>query len=248
VTPLLSVQGVTKRYGSLEAVAGVSLEVAEGAIVGLIGPNGAGKTTLMNLIAGSVGEWTGEIHFRGRPLRRLRPHDIARLGISRTFQVAQPFTEMSLVENVMVGALFGGRERLGVAGARSKALAILDATSLADRADRPAASLNPAERKRLEIAKALSSGPELVLLDELMAGLNATEVDAMMGLIGQLRDSGLSILMVEHVMRAVTSLADRVVVLDLGRKVAEGPPAEVLGDERVIGAYLGRRGIRRERA
>jgi branched-chain amino acid transport system ATP-binding protein len=248
MTVLLDVQSVTKRYESLDAVDEVSFQVDEGKIVALIGPNGAGKTTTMNLIAGSVKKWTGEIYFRSRPIKRLRPHEIARLGVARTFQVAHPFTEMSLVENVMVGALFGRRKGMGVSAARMKALSVLESLSLADQADQPAESLNPAERKRLEIARALSMEPQLVLMDELMAGLNGAEVDVVIELIGRMRDDGISILMVEHVMRAVTSLADSVVVLDLGRKVAEGTAADVLGDELVIGAYLGRRGRRREHA
>jgi branched-chain amino acid transport system ATP-binding protein len=248
MTVLLDIQGVTKRYGNLRAVEGVSFQVAEGTIVGLIGPNGAGKTTIMNLIAGSVTRWSGEIYLRGRSLRGMRPYRIARLGVARTFQVAQPFTEMSLVENVMVGALFGRHAGLGMSAARMGALAILESVGLADQADQPAESLNAPARKRLEIARALSMEPQLVLMDELMAGLNAAEVDVVIELIGRLRGQGISILMVEHVMRAVSSLADHVVVLDLGRKVAEGPAPQVLGDELVIGAYLGRRGKRRAHA
>jgi branched-chain amino acid transport system ATP-binding protein len=243
MTALLEVRGVTKRYGALVVVAGVSFEVAEGTIVALIGPNGAGKTTTLNLIAGSSDDWTGEIHFRGRALRGRRPYAIARLGIARTFQVAQPFTEMTLIENVMVGALFGRADRLGIPGARGKAIDLLETLDLAEQAYQPAESLNPAQRKRLELARALSTEPRLILIDELMAGLNAAEVDVMIELLGRIRDSGISILMVEHVMRAVTSLSDRVVVLDLGRKVTEGPAAKVLANERVIGAYLGRRGM-----
>ena len=242
MTALLDVRAVTKRYGALVAVAGVSFEVAERAIVAVIGPNGAGKTTMMNLVAGSVDDWTGEIDFQGRPLRGRRPYAIARLGIARTFQVAQPFTEMTLIENVMVGALFGRADRLGLPAARLKATELLETLDLGERTHEPAESLNPAERKRLELAKALSTEPRLMLIDELMAGLNAAEVDVMIQVLGRIRDHRVSILMVEHVMRAVTSLSDRVVVLDLGRKVAEGPAAHVLADERVIGAYLGRRG------
>ncbi len=245
---LLDVRGVTKQYGNLTAVADVSFELAEGEILGLIGPNGAGKTTVVNLIAGSVKKWAGEIRFRNHPLRRLRTHQIGRLGIARTFQVAQPFTEMSLLENVMVGALFGRRQAQRMAAARTKGLAVLESVGLADKANQPAASLNAPERKRLEIARVLAMEPQLVLLDEVMAGLNPAEVDLAIELIGRVRAQGVSMLMVEHVMRAVTSLADRVVVLHHGEKVSEGPPLEVLRDELVIGAYLGRRGTRRERS
>jgi branched-chain amino acid transport system ATP-binding protein len=242
----LEVHSVTKRYGGLIVVDEVSFEVAEGTIVSLIGPNGAGKTTTMNLIAGSIKSWTGEIRFCGQSLRRLRPHAIARLGIARTFQVSQPFTDMSLVDNVLVGALFGRRDRLAMSAARSKAMALLESVGLAEQAQEPAETLNPAGRKRLELARALSTDPRLVLIDELMAGLNPTEVDAMVELVDGIRSGGISILMVEHVMRVVTSLADRVVVLDLGKKIAEGPAVDILHDERVIDAYLGRRGTRRE--
>lgn len=243
---LLAVQAATKRYGGLVVVDELSFEVAEGTIVALIGPNGAGKTTTMNLIAGSVGSWTGEIRFGGRSIRRLRPHAIARLGIARTFQVSQPFTDMSLAENVLVGALFGRRERLSMSDARSRAMELLESVGLADLAHQPADSLNPAGRKRLELARALSTNPRLVLIDELMAGLNPTEVDAVIELVGRIRSEGISVLMVEHVMRVVSGLADRVVVLDLGRKIAEGPVDEVLHDDRVIDAYLGRRREHRE--
>ena len=240
MTELLEVHGVSKRYGGLVVVDGLDFEVAEHAIVALIGPNGAGKTTILNAIAGSVDGWTGDIRFRERSLRRLRPYAIARLGIARTFQVAQPFTRMTLMENVMVGALFGRADRLATAAAREEAMALLDSVELGGKAHEPAESLNPAERKRLELAKALSTEPRLVLMDELMAGLNAAEVEEMVELIRRIRDRGVSILMVEHVMGAVSRLSDRVVVLELGRKVADGPPERVLADERVISAYMGR--------
>ena len=243
MTALLQVRGVTKRYGGLVVVDGLDFEVGEHEIVALIGPNGAGKTTMMNAIAGSVAGWTGDIRFRDRPLRRLRPYAIARLGIARTFQVAQPFTQMTLLENVMVGALFGRSERLATSGARIRAMALLESLELAGQAHEPAESLNPAERKRLELARALSTEPQLVLMDELMAGLNAAEVAGVIELIRRIRDGGVSILMVEHVLSAVRSLSDRLIVLELGRKVAEGPADHVLADERVIDAYMGRRVI-----
>jgi branched-chain amino acid transport system ATP-binding protein len=242
---LLEARNVTKRYGRLTAVDGVSFDVDEGEILGLIGPNGAGKTTLVNVITGSAPGWTGEIRFRGRSLRRLRPYRIGRLGIARSFQIAQPFAVMTVVENVIVGALYGRGQRGRVAAARASALEILEPLGLAGKADQPAESLNPAERKRLEIAKALATEPELLLLDEVMAGLNAAEVDLAVELIRHVRERGVSIVMIEHVMRAISSLADRLVVLHHGEKILEGPPADVLGDEVVIGAYLGARSAAR---
>ena len=248
MSALLEARGVTKHYGSLAAVMDVSFELAEGEILGLIGPNGAGKTTIVNLIAGSVKKWTGEICFGGHSLRRLAPHEVGRLGIARTFQVATPFVGMSLLENVMVGALFGRSATRRTAAARSKAVAVLKALDLADQANRPAASLNASERKRLELARALAMEPRLVLLDEVMAGLNPAEVELAIELVRRVRDQGVSILMVEHVMPAITSLADRIVVLHHGENVSEGPPTDVLSDELVIGAYLGRRGKRPEQS
>ncbi len=241
MSALLEVRAVTKRFGSLAAVSDVSLDLGEGEILALIGPNGAGKTTVVNLIAGSVKKWTGEIRFRGRPLRRLQPHEIGRLGIARTFQVAQPFKDMSVLENVMVGALFARRGSPRMAAARSQGLAILESLGLEDKASQPATSLNAPERKRLEIARALAMEPQLLLLDEVMAGLSPSEVDSTLKTVERVRAEGVSILMVEHVMRAVTRLADRVIVLHHGETVSEGPPSEVLSDDFVISAYLGRR-------
>ena len=245
MSALLEVRNVTKRYGRLAAVAGLSFDVQEGEVLGLIGPNGAGKTTLVNVIAGSAPGWTGDIRFRGRSLRRLRPYRIGRLGIARSFQIAQPFAVMSVVENVIVGALYGRGKRGSVSAARASALRILEPLGLAGKADVPAESLNPAERKRLEIAKALATEPSLLLLDEVMAGLNAAEIDLAVELIRHVREQGVSIVLIEHVMRAISSLADRVVVLHHGEKMLEGPPADVLADEVVIGAYLGARSAAR---
>jgi branched-chain amino acid transport system ATP-binding protein len=243
---LLEARNVTKRYGNLIAVADVSLELEEGEILGLIGPNGAGKTTLVNVITGTAPGWTGDIRFRGRSLQRLRPYQIGRLGIARSFQIAQPFGAMSLVENVMVGALYGQGRRVHLRAARAASLEILESLDLAEKADLLAESLNAAERKRLEIAKALAMEPALLLLDEVMAGLNAAEVDLAVELIRHVRERGIAIVMIEHVMRAVTQLADRVVVLQHGEKVSEGTPSAVLSDELVISAYLGRGDTLRE--
>ena len=242
MTALLETLHVQKRFGSLAALAGVTLSIGEGEIVGLIGPNGAGKTTFVNVVAGSAPGWTGEIRFRSRSLRGLRPHQIARLGIARAFQVAQPFTAMTVAENVMVGALHGGPGRLGVAAARRKALEVLEPLELAGKADAPADALSAPERKRLELAKALAMEPSLLMLDEVMAGLNPAEVELAVELIRDIRARGVTILMIDHVIHAIESVADRVIVLHHGQKILEGPTADVLRDEQVIAAYLGSRG------
>ena len=237
---LLSVENVTRRFGGVVALDRVSFDAAEGEIVGLIGPNGAGKTTLVNVVAGSAPGWTGEIRFRGRALRGLRPHRIARLGVARTFQIAQPFAGMTVRENVVVGGLYGHAEG-GVRASTARADELLAALDLIEKADEPAQTLNAPERKRLEVARALSMDPSLLLLDEVMAGLNAAEVQLAVDLIRRVHARGVTILLIEHVMQAIASLAERVIVLHHGEKIVEGPTTEVLSDELVIGAYLGSR-------
>lgn len=238
---LLEVCGVTKRYGSLAALHEVGFTIGEGEIVGLIGPNGAGKTTLVNVVSGSAPGWSGDVRFRDRTLRGHKPHQIARLGIARTFQIAQPFDRMTAVENVMVGALFGHGDGAKVRVARRRAEELLGSLGLAEKASLPAESLNAPERKRLEVAKALALEPSLLLLDEVMAGLNPAEVGQAVELIEQVRARGVAILLIEHVMQAIASLADRVVVLHHGEKIVEGTAEDVLRDQQVIGAYLGSR-------
>jgi len=237
---LLELQHVTKRYGSLAALSDVGLEIGEGEIVAVIGPNGAGKTTLVNVISGSAPGWAGAIRFQGRSLRGLKPHRIARLGVARTFQIAQPFAAMTVLENVVVGGLYGHAEG-GVRVARERAEELLAELDLAGKADEPAETLSAPERKRLEIARALSMAPTLLLLDEVMAGLNAAEIELAVELVRKVHARGVSILLIEHVMQAISLLANRVVVLHHGLKLAEGTSAEVLADEQVIGAYLGSR-------
>lgn len=237
---VLELEGVTKRYGNLSALSDVTFSVGRGEIVGLIGPNGAGKTTLVNVVAGSAPGWSGEIRFEGRSLRGLQPYRLGRLGIARTFQIAQPFTAMTVLENVVVGGLYGHAEG-GVRVARERAEELLAELDLTARADEPAESLSAPERKRLEIARALSMAPTLLLLDEVMAGLNASEIDLAVELVRKVHARGVTILLIEHVMQAISLLADRVVVLHHGVKLAEGATAEVLADEQVIGAYLGSR-------
>jgi branched-chain amino acid transport system ATP-binding protein len=240
--PLLEVRDLTRRFGALTAVDGVSFAVWPGEILGCIGPNGAGKTTLINLIDGLLAPHGGDILFGGQSIRRLAPHQRSRLGIARTFQVVKPLLGMTVRENVMVGALFGteGHTRtLGEAG--RKAEEALELVGLAAKQAWPVEQLTLADRKALELARALAMGPRLLLLDEVMAGLNPAEVARKLELLRRLNERGVTMLVIEHVMQVVMTLSHRVVVLHHGQKIAEGPPRAVAADERVIRAYLGAR-------
>jgi branched-chain amino acid transport system ATP-binding protein len=233
---LLEVADVRKRFDGLEALAGVSLDVATGEIVGLIGPNGAGKTTLFHLISGFLRPDGGDVRFDGLSTRGLRPHQVCQRGLVRTFQIVKPFPALTVLENVRVGAL--ARARTFEAATR-KAREVLALVSLEDRADRPARGLTVADRKRLELARALATEPRLLLLDEVMAGLTPTETERVVDLCRTIQASGIAILLIEHVMRAVMTLSQRVVVLDHGSTIASGPPARIASDPRVVEAYLG---------
>jgi branched-chain amino acid transport system ATP-binding protein len=236
--PLLEVEAISKRFRGLQAVDGVSFDVPEGRILALIGPNGAGKTTIFNMIAGVFQPDAGRIHFAGRDVTGLRPHRICAAGVARTFQLVKPFGALGVLENVVVGAL---RRAPSLAAARADAEQLLARFGLAEKAQAPAASLTLPERKRLEIARALATRPRLLLLDEVMSGLRPLEIDAMVAVFRDLvRGTGLTILLTEHVMRAVMALSDRVVVVHHGQKIAEGAPAEVARDARVLECYLGR--------
>jgi branched-chain amino acid transport system ATP-binding protein len=240
MTALLTVAGLCKRFGGVQAVKDLSFSVGEGEIVGLIGPNGAGKTTAFALISGFLVADAGEVRFRGRDLRGLKPHQVNALGLARTFQIMRPFPRLSVVRNVMIATL-GRHPAPAEAGRRARA--ILDELGLGARAETPAGSLTLAERKRLELARALGTEPVLLLLDEVMSGLNEAETERMVELVRAINRRGVAVLLIEHVMRAVMSLAQRIVVLNYGERIAEGHPEEVAADRRVIEAYLGDEGI-----
>jgi branched-chain amino acid transport system ATP-binding protein len=234
--PLLSLERVTKRFGGLTAVREVSLEVRGGDLLGIIGPNGAGKTTLFNVIAGYYRPEEGRIAFDGREVTGWPAHEIARLGLTRTFQIVKPFGNLSVLDNVMIGAL---TRRPTVREARADAERVIDTCGLSPHATAAARALPLALRKRLEVARALATRPRLLLLDEVMAGLNPTELTAMVQLIRRLHADGLTLIVIEHIMAAMMRLARRIVMLHHGEKLAEGTPREIVADRRVIDAYLG---------
>ena len=239
---ILEARGLTRRFQGLVALADVSFTLRRGEILGLVGPNGAGKTTLVSLIGGTLAPSAGALLFEGRRVERLAPYRRAHLGIARTFQVMKPFPGLSALENVTVGALFGRDGGIRVrARAREEAEGWLAFTGLAHRRDQRADQLGGPDRKRLELAKALALRPKLLLLDEVMAGLNPTEIDEVVAVIKRVRETGVSILVIEHVIKAIRSLSDRVFVLHHGEKIAEGPAEAVFADPRVVEAYLGRR-------
>jgi branched-chain amino acid transport system ATP-binding protein len=237
---LLQVKSVSRRFGGVRALNDISFDMQAGEILGLMGANGAGKTTLFSIIAGNIPPSAGEIWFDDHRIDGLGPHKVNRLGIARTFQIVRPFANMTVLENTTVGALYGRGQTKSQRRARERCMRILDEVGLADRADMLASALTLAGRKRLEVARALATEPRLLLLDEVLAGLNATEARDALDLLRQLRKSrSLSIIVIEHVMKALMQLSERIIVLHDGLKVMEGVPAEVANDPRVIKAYLG---------
>jgi branched-chain amino acid transport system ATP-binding protein len=247
VSPLLEAEGLARRFGGLQAVDGVSLTLEPGSVLGLIGPNGAGKSTLVNLMSGVERPTGGRLLLDGRDLTGARPWVFARAGVARTFQVGKPFRGLTVAENVTTGALYGAEPERHRRAARARAEAVLLRVGLADRADARVAELPVSAVRRLELARALAQRPRLLFLDEMLAGLRRTEIDAILGLLRSVRDEGVAIVFVEHVVRAVFAVSDTVLVLDQGRILAQGTPAEIAADERVIAAYLGRRHAERHR-
>jgi len=233
---LLRVTGLGKRYGGVRAVENLNFEVRRGQVVGLIGPNGAGKTTLFSLIGGAEKPSAGKIEFEGRPITGLRPSRIAQLGIARTFQIVRPLPRLTVLENIMTGAYCRVTRR---SSAHEIALSWLEFTGLIHRKDALARNLTIADRKRLEITRALATQPRLLLLDEVMAGLTPTETEAAVELLQRIRQRGITMVIIEHVMRVIMSISDTLIVLNYGEKIAAGDPQTVAHDPAVIRAYLG---------
>jgi len=238
MSDLLEARGVSKRFGGLQAVSEVSFHIRQGEILGLIGPNGAGKTTLFNIVNGVYKPDKGSIRFMGEDITGLAPNRVVKMGLARTHQIVKPLNSLSVLDNVTVGACFG-RESLGLHAAREIAREVLKRVGLSERAESSARNLTLAAKKRLEVARALAAKPTLLLLDEVLAGLNPTEVEQMIELVLQIRKDGVSVFMIEHVMQAMMKLSDRIVVLNFGKKLAEGTPLEIARDPQVIEAYLG---------
>jgi branched-chain amino acid transport system ATP-binding protein len=237
--PLLQVEGLTKFFGGLAAVRDVTFDVHEREIFGIIGPNGAGKTTMFSLIAGSHPPTSGTIRYRGKDVTGLKPFALVKTGIARTHQIVRPFREMTVLENVVVAASYGRLNLRNMAAVRRRAFEILESVGLAEMADSSSSILSVGNQKRLEIARALATGPELFLCDEICGGLTHTETAAMLALLRRIRDTGTTIMYVEHDVKAIASICDRILVLNYGKKLSEGTPDHIQTDPAVIEAYLG---------
>jgi branched-chain amino acid transport system ATP-binding protein len=247
VSALLETRELSRRFGGLQALADVSLEVDSGQVLGIIGPNGAGKTTLINLMTGYVAPSSGKVLIAGKDMTGRKPWVVAHAGVARTFQIVKPFRAMTVRENVAMGAMYGPKKADSLSESLGRADEVLDRVGLAPKTESRPDELTVADRKRLELAKALAMRPKLLLLDEVMAGLRPNEVDESVELIRSLKAEGMAIAAIEHVMKAIMAISDQVLVLYEGKKLTQGSPDDVAGDERVIEAYLGERFARRQR-
>jgi branched-chain amino acid transport system ATP-binding protein len=236
-TPILSIVGVTKTFGGLVAVNDLSMDIHEGEAVGLMGPNGAGKTTIISIISGQYKPDRGMIKFKGNDISGLPPHSICHLGISRTYQIPQPFGNLTALQNIAVAAMYG--KRVGKAAGEAEASKIIDIVDLSDKKDVPARDLMAITLKRLELARALATSPKLLLIDEVAAGLIETEIPRLLNILKEVRSMGITYILIEHVLKVMMEAVDRVTVIDYGTKIAEGKPSEVMEDKKVITAYFG---------
>ncbi len=238
--PLLQVEKIIKSFGGLMALCEVNFEIHQGEIFGVIGPNGSGKTTLFNVITGFLKANKGKVTFMGKDITGLPPHQICRQGIARIFQLVKPFHQLTTLQNVMVGRAYGKDPATNIRRAKEEVAGILNFVGLGNKIEVIASQLTMAERKKLELARALAAHPQLLLLDELMAGLNPAETETAMNLVNKIKESGITVIMVEHIMKAVLGISDRIIVLNAGEKIAEGSPKEVVKNQLVIEAYLGK--------